>query len=106
MLAYYLLGAVAAAFAILAGLGIIWRSVRRFIVRLNDFFEDWYGRQPRDGRPAEKGVMARLKDQDDVLAYLKAEVSYDHGQSLKDSVRNVHRDLTELKQHLQGEIEQ
>lgn len=38
------------------------RSVSKLAGRLNQFFDDWYGEEPREGRDARPGVLVRLQE--------------------------------------------
>ena len=82
----------------------IWRTFRR----TDEFLEDWNGREPKPGHPRQPGVMERLvtlesgntilldkaasgerrlDHQDLILETIRAEVTLDHGQSMKDAVQ-------------------
>lgn len=92
MLVTFLIAAAACVTA-LGGFAYVVKLFRNFLKRTNNFFEDWYGTAGRDGVEPQPGVMSRIHHQDEVLAYLKAEVSYNHGHSIKDSVRDIKESL-------------
>lgn len=89
--------AAAALVSVLGAILFIFKMARNFFRRTNNFFEDWYGTPGRDGVEPQPGVMARIHHQDEVLAYLKAEVSYNHGHSIKDSVRDIKQSLDRVE---------
>lgn len=68
------------------------RAIRRFFHRIGDFLEDWFGR-PADterGTPPQPGIMLRLRN-------VEAEVSDNHGSSLKDHIARIGRKVNELE---------
>jgi hypothetical protein len=94
---------VALASAIITLLYWIVRRLWRMFQRTDDFLEDWNGRPATRGHPARPGVMERLvmleenhaaiskrlDAQDQSLNVIKDEVTFNHGHSLKDTVRQI-----------------
>src|ERR1700722_4150206 len=62
----------------------LWKSVRPAWQAFKHFLDDWHGEAPRPGSPGTPGVMLRIQNVEDTVKFLKAEVSPNHGNSLKD----------------------
>lgn len=80
-------------------LRVMWKTFQK----VEAFLEDWNGSPESPGHPRRSGVMERLVHlesdntavsirfdaQDSALADIKAEVMYNSGHSLKDTVRDI-----------------
>ena len=99
---YYVLSALAAVVAVLTAVSYVWRHFRRFTSKVDTFLDDWYGKpaRPEEGVEQQKGVMLRLKDQDDTLAYLKKELSFNGSHSIKDVVTQSAVDIRTINAKL------
>jgi hypothetical protein len=64
-----------------------WAAVRWR--RVSDFLEDWNGEESRPGVPERPGVMSRLAALEADVVTIRAEVSPNHGGSLKDAVERI-----------------
>jgi hypothetical protein len=81
-----------AAVSIAALLGLLWRmsrGVRRIVVRVDEFVDDWNGVPPRPGVAGRPGVMARLDGIEERLASVEHELHPNSGASLRDAVDRV-----------------
>lgn len=100
---YYILESLGALTLVLSFVVIVFRGSRSLIRKLNNFFDDWYGTPGRDGVPPVPGVMSRMKHQDETLAYIRSELSYNSGKSVKDEVTRHTSLLDSILQELQRE---
>ncbi len=66
-----------------------WRKVRSVFHPLIEMARDWHGTPDRPGVPGRPGVMTRLESHEQQLAYIKGELSVDHGMSVKDTVIKI-----------------
>ncbi len=66
-----------------------WRKVRSLFHPLIEMALDWHGSPDRPGVPGRPGVMTRLESHEQQLAYIKGELSVDHGRSVKDTVIKI-----------------
>jgi len=73
-------------------LRLLWRTVRRTIQFLDDFF----GEPPRDGLPPRRGVMATLAEHEKLLSRLVAETEPNGGTSLRDVVARTAQDVADV----------
>lgn len=88
-----------AAAAVAAALGLLWRmtrGVRRIVIRVDEFVDDWNGTAGRPGVPGRPGVMTRLDGIEGELGSVTARLaSVEHelhpnsGTSLRDAVDRV-----------------
>ncbi|MFD5266764.1 hypothetical protein [Streptomyces sp. NPDC058335] len=81
-----------AAVSIAALLGLLWRmsrGVRRIVVRVDEFVDDWNGVPPRPGVSGRPGVMARLDGIEERLGRVEHELQPNSGASLRDAVDRV-----------------
>ena len=99
---YYIVSALAGCAAVLSAIAYVFRHLRRFTRKVDYFFDDWYGKPARlkEGVPETKGVMLRLKDQDETLAYLKHELSVNSSHSVKDVVIQCKADIKVINDKL------
>jgi hypothetical protein len=72
------------------------RTAWHLFQRIDQFLEDWNGREATPGHVKLPGVMeriadleARLDSQDSDLSIIKAEVTFNTGHSIKDTVRDI-----------------
>lgn len=72
-----------------------WRRLRRFDRGWQEFRSDWQGAKARPGVPARKGVMERLADQDSELSFIRHELSFNSGLSVKDAVHRIDARMAE-----------
>lgn len=72
--------------AILGGIALVWRAVRRIARTVDEFAEDWNGTPPRRGVPARPGVMERLDR-------IEHELHPNSGSSLRDAVDRVEQSV-------------
>ncbi|WP_199881593.1 hypothetical protein [Streptomyces sp. CB03911] len=72
--------------AILGGLALVWRTVRRIARLIEEFGEDWRGTPPRPGVPGRRGVMERLDR-------IEHELHPNSGSSLRDAVDRVEQSV-------------
>ncbi|WP_224280648.1 hypothetical protein [Streptomyces sp. LS1784] len=77
--------------AVLAVLGVLWRTVRRLHRALDAWAEDWQGAAARPGVPARPGVMERL-------ASIEHELHPNSGLSLRDAVNRIEGAVQDLQQ--------
>lgn len=70
-----------------------WRLLRR----LMGFLDDFFGLPAHDGFQAVPGVMARLRQLENMVQEVKSEVQTNTGHSLKDSVNRAERDIREVR---------
>lgn len=95
-----------AAAAVAAALGLLWRmtrGVRRIVLRVDEFVDDWHGVPGRPGVPERPGVMARLDGIehdlgrlagiDERLGRVEHELHPNSGSSLRDAVDRVEAGL-------------
>jgi hypothetical protein len=87
------------------------RTIWHLFQQLDEFFEDWKGRAATPGHPARPGVMERLAaledslglvnkrldSQDSDLNTIKAEVTFNSGHSIKDTVRDILATLNKMQ---------
>jgi hypothetical protein len=81
-----------AAVSVAALLGLLWRmsrGVRRIVVRVDEFVDDWNGVSPRPGVSGRPGVMARLDGIEERLGRVEHELQPNSGSSLRDAVDRV-----------------
>ncbi len=81
-----------AAVSVAALLGLLWRmsrGVRRIVVRVDEFVDDWNGVPPRPGVSGRPGVMARLDGIEERLGRVEHELQPNSGSSLRDAVDRV-----------------
>ncbi|MGW1127447.1 hypothetical protein [Streptomyces sp. NPDC002526] len=81
-----------AAAAVAAALGLLWRmtrGVRRIVLRVDEFVDDWNGVPGRPGVPERPGVMARLDGIEERLGSVEHELHPNSGSSLRDAVDRV-----------------
>lgn len=81
-----------AAAAVAAALGLLWRmtrGVRRIVLRVDEFVDDWNGVPPRPGVSGRPGVMARLDGIEERLGRVEHELHPNSGSSLRDAVDRV-----------------
>ncbi|MGW2591944.1 hypothetical protein ACWCXC_16995 [Streptomyces sp. NPDC001515] len=91
-----------AAAAVAAALGLLWRmtrGVRRIVLRVDEFVDDWHGVPGRAGVPARPGVMARLDGIEERLGRVEHELHPNSGASLRDAVDRVEGALTATPPH-------
>jgi hypothetical protein len=95
------------------GVVIIWmlRLLWRLFRKSESFLEDWNGKPPFPGHPAQPGVIERLATlennhqdlveqlsaQNTTLEQIKDEVSFNHGHSLKDAVRDIQIQMKKMQ---------
>ncbi|MGH3205928.1 MAG: hypothetical protein ACRDP5_28335 [Streptosporangiaceae bacterium] len=85
---------VAAVFTAAAWLGArLWRIMRR----ATHFFDDYFGQPARDGLEARPGVMARLGSVEKLIEQVAAEMSPNHGHSLRDDVSALRSEQAKLR---------
>lgn len=72
-----------------------WRRWRKFDRGFQTFLNDWNGKPARPGVAEVKGVMERLADQDAQLSFIKHELSFNSGLSVKDVVNRMERKMNE-----------
>lgn len=80
-----------------AAVGVLfeaWRRWRKFSRAFADFLTDWKGSPERPGVPAARGVMERLAHQDAELLYVRHELSFNSGKSVKDTVYRIEQMLS------------
>lgn len=85
-----------AAAAVAAALGLLWRmtrGVRRIVLRVDEFVDDWHGVPGRPGVPERPGVMARLDGIEERLGRVEHELHPNSGSSLRDAVDRVEAGL-------------
>lgn len=78
--------------AVAVALGLLWRltrGVRRITGRVDEFVDDWNGREGRPGVAGRAGVMERLSGIEDRLARVEHELHPNSGTSLRDAVDRV-----------------
>ena len=97
-----------------AVVGVVYWFVRTMWLlfqRIDEFLEDWRGRAATPGHTAYPGVMERLvtleenttsvnkrlDTQDGDLGTIKSEVTFNHGHSIKDIVRDILQKLDKLQ---------
>jgi hypothetical protein len=81
-----------AAVSVAALLDLLWRmsrGVRRIVVRVGEFVDDWNGVPPRPGVSGRPGVMARLDGIEERLGRVEHELQPNSGASLRDAVDRV-----------------
>lgn len=95
----------AAAVAIAAALGLLWRmarGVRRIVVRVDEFVDDWTGIPSRPGVAGRPGVMERLDGIEERIACVEHELHPNSGSSLRDAVDRVEGHTRRLRDHRDG----
>lgn len=104
--------------AILTAIGtVIWflRGLNKGGKKISQFFEDWNGDKGDDNHAATRGVMARLSNMEvelsknsakhqetirmveEIRMRVDAELTHNHGSSIKDKVREALETIQELK---------
>lgn len=76
--------------AVAGGLGLVWRalrSIRRIILKVDEFMADWNGAVARAGYAARPGVMERLER-------IEHELKPNSGSSLRDAVNRIENNVT------------
>lgn len=75
--------------AVAAVLALAWRllvGIRRLVIRIDDFMDDWGGEAARPGVPRRPGVMERLD-------YIEHQLKPNSGESLRDAVNRIENQL-------------
>lgn len=90
--------AVAALLTVCGGL-LLWmfRHLWRMVRRITRFLDDFFGEPAREGLPAKPGVMARLASVETIAQKVAAEMTVDHGGSMRDAVNATAADVTMMK---------
>ena len=70
-----------------------WHLSRRTV----RFLDDWNGESAHDGTPAVPGVMVRLHTVEELVAKVLYETTPNGGGNLRDAIRIIARDVTEIK---------
>ena len=70
-----------------------WRVLRRTI----HFLDDWGGESAHDGLEGTPGVMARLKNVEELVAKILHETTPNGGGNLRDVVRRTAQDVADIK---------
>ena len=83
---------VAAGLLVPLGISVRW-TWRRLLRPLAHMLTDWHGSPPRPGVPERPGVMVRLEQHDEALARIWTELSPNHGNSVKDQVTKLARQM-------------
>lgn len=106
---YTAAAALAAAGTVVA---LVWGGLKLYhnlLKRGSQFLDDWNGEPERPGVPARQGVMARLHNQDVILAdhsetlkHIMHEVNYNSGSTIKDAVHRIDNSLVEVKTQLRS----
>ena len=104
MAVYFWLSGAAGAIAI--GSALLWfgRRIARFVSKFDNLHEDWYGKpaRPEEGVDQKKGVMLRLKEQDDILNFLKHELTMNGGiTTVKEVVNQQRKDIADIKTNIE-----
>jgi uncharacterized coiled-coil protein SlyX len=80
------------------------RTAWHLFQRIDQFLEDWNGREATPGHVKLPGVMERMADletrlasQDNDLSTIKAEVTFNTGHSIKDTVRDILQKVNKLQ---------
>lgn len=97
---YYLAGIAAGLGAVGLFLKWIWSTVRPPVKSHLQFLEDWHGEDARPGVPAKPGMMVRVQNLEDVVEHLKAEVTLNHGGSMKDQVVAMRKQIDSIQKKI------
>jgi hypothetical protein len=81
------------------GLAVVWRKIIRPVLLMA---QDWNGAPARAGVAHRPGVMERLDKHDQMLTSVAAEVSYNHGGSIKDAVDRMDKRLAGVETDVRG----
>lgn len=99
----------AGSIALVGGISWVVRKFHGFNSRFDEFMEDWNGADARPGVPHRPGVMERLSQQDDALRNIndrlvsvEAEVNPNSGKSMKDIVHRVDGNLKHIRDVVDG----
>ncbi|MEU1852955.1 hypothetical protein ABZ499_27730 [Streptomyces sp. NPDC019990] len=88
------------AISLVAGLGTaLWRVGRagmHLFRRASQFFDDWYGEEPRPGVPARPGIMVRMAGMEERVGQVWHEVFPNGGGSLRDAIDQANERLATL----------
>jgi hypothetical protein len=86
--------------AILGGIALVWRAIRRLARAVDDWIEDWQGTPARPGVPARPGMMERVggieQSVDRVerrVGAIEHELHPNSGSSLRDAVDRVEQSI-------------
>jgi hypothetical protein len=83
--------------AVGGGLTVVWRKIIRPVLLMA---HDWNGQPARAGVAARPGVMERLDNHDTILRQIHAEVNFNHGGSIKDTVTRIETDVKIIQTRL------
>jgi uncharacterized small protein (DUF1192 family) len=88
----------------LAGGFAVWtaRHLWKMFRRGTRFLDDFFGEPAREGLPAKPGVMARLGSVEELAGRVAAEMTFNHGASLRDIVHQTASDVRDLKDNQQA----
>lgn len=88
-----------AALATVCGGLLLWlfRHLWRVLRRITRFLDDFFGEPAREGLPAKPGVMARLASVETIAEKVAAEMTVNHGGSMRDAVNAMGADVTSMQ---------